>query len=307
MNGMLWFLLGCTLIALVCLFLHHLDKKRRKQRVLALTAYLESAVDGQETVLSRVEDEYSMLEDELYKTVSELRIAKESAINGRKRQADNLADISHQLKTPLTSMSLMTQLLREDLSPGQLEYVQRIDRQLERLNWLTASLLTMSRLDAGTIVFERSSLSFEQLALRASEPYEQVLLERNQSLCIMGGDCHLTCDPHWTSEALLNLIKNCSEHTPADGSITMCASLTPLYAQITVEDTGPGFEPAEIPRIFQRFYRGKHAGSDSVGIGLALSRGILEGQGGIIRAENQSVKGARFIIRLYPQTRPASQ
>lgn len=267
---------------------------------MALTAYLEAASCGRETALARTEDEFSILEDEIYKTVSELRIAREQAQRERRQQADNLADIAHQLKTPLTSMSLMTQLLATEVTAEQEEYIDRIDGQLERLNWLTGSLLTMSRLDAGAVEFAPVSIPFEELAAWALEPMEQLVQERCQTVNVCGKDVSVTCDPRWTAEALVNLIKNCSEHTPAGGEIILTAVTTPLYMQITVEDSGAGFDAEELPHLFRRFFRGKNSAKDSIGIGLALCRGIVEGQGGIIRAENRNEGGACFTIRFYP-------
>lgn len=302
MNAFAAFLAGGALVLLLCGALQLRGRTRRRRRLTALSAYLEAASCAKETALARTEDEFSLLEDEIYKTVSELRIAREAAQKERRQQADNLADIAHQLKTPLTSMSLMTQLLAAEAEEEQREYVERIDNQLTRLNWLTGSLLTMSRLDAGAVEFARASLGFEELAARAAEPMEQLLRERGQTLLVRGRETELCCDPHWTAEVLVNLIKNCSEHTPAGGCITMEAASTPLYAQIAVEDTGTGFDPADLPHLFQRFYRGKGSAKDSIGIGigLALCRAIVEGQGGMIRAENVQGGGARFVIRFYP-------
>lgn len=300
MSGFWWFLLGSGFTAGAVFFLCRLRQKHRKQRLLALTDYLGAASVGKETVLAFAEDEFSLLEDEIYKTVGELRIAREREQKEHLRQADNLADIAHQLKTPLTSLSLLTQLLASAALAGQQEYIRRIDSQIGRLEWLTSSLLTMSRLDAGTIDFSPVSIDFEELAARAAEPIEQALCGKSQSMKINGGSSPIVCDPYWTAEALLNLIKNCSEYTPSGGQISMNCNITLLYAQITVEDNGPGFDPAEIPCLFRRFYRGKHTSKNSTGIGLSLSRAIVEGQGGMIRAENCPLGGARFVIRFYP-------
>lgn len=299
MSSILWFFIGGAAVAVACLVIWRLQCKQRRKRLLELSAFLEAASCGRETALARTEDEFSLLEDELYKTVGELRVAREQAQRERERQAENLADIAHQLKTPLTSMSLMAQLLSAEAPPEQLEYIGRIDSQLTRLGWLTDSLLTMSRLDAGAVEFIPVTLTFEELAARALEPMEQLMRERSQTVTVRGKELPLLCDPHWTSEALINLIKNCSEHTPAGGQIVMEATSTPLYLQIIVEDTGPGFEPNELPQLFCRFFRGKNSGKDSIGIGLALCRAIVEEQGGMLHAENCPEGGARFVIRFY--------
>lgn len=299
MSNMVYFLTGIAVSVILFFILWQYKCFRQKKRLMMLTSYLEAASCGHETVLVRIEDEFSLLEDEMYKTVSELRIAREDAQRERKQQAENLADISHQLKTPLTSMSLMTQLLSSDASSEQQEYIRCIDNQLTRLNWLTGSLLTMSRLDAGAIHFAPASITLDELAARAVEPLEQLLQERSQQIFLNGREISLSCDPYWTAEALVNIIKNCSEHIGECGNITLTASSTPLYLQITIEDNGSGFDPAEIPYLFRRFFRGKKSSSNSIGIGLALCRAIIEGQGGMIRAENRTEGGARFCIRFY--------
>lgn len=300
MNRLTAFFLGAALAAAVALIVRLLQRKRQRERLLALTVYLERAGCGKETSLTRIEDEFSILEDEIYKTVSELWIARERAQQERRMQADNLADIAHQLKTPLTSMSLMTQLLATEVSAEQQEYMERIDSQLSRLNWLTGALLTMSRLDAGAVEFSTDVITFEELAARSIEPMEQLLTERKQTVSLCGGDVPVSCDSYWTAEALVNLIKNCSEHTPPGGTITLTAVNTPLYLQMTVMDSGKGFLPDELPHLFRRFFRGKNSSKDSIGIGLALCRAIIEGQEGVLHAENRPEGGARFVIRFYP-------
>lgn len=300
MSEVLWFFTGGIVATAVYLFVCYCKCRRRRKRLMDLASYLEAISCGRESVLVRQEDEFSLLEDELYKTVSELRIAREQAQQQRKRQAENLADIAHQLKTPLTCMSLMTQLISAEATEEQLEYIGRLDSQLTRLGWLTSSLLTMSRLDAKAVEFTPVTLTFEELAAQATEPMVQLVQEREQTVIVRGKEISLFCDPHWTAEALVNLIKNCSEHTPAGGQIILQAVSTPLYLQITVEDTGSGFEPSELSRLFCRFFRGRNSSKNSIGIGLALCRAIVEGQGGIIRAENRREGGARFVIRLYP-------
>lgn len=295
----MWFLMGLLLSAVAFSLVWCYKCKRQRKRLMALASYLEATSCGKETVLIRTEDEFSLLEDEIYKTVRELRIAREQAQQKQKQQAENLADIAHQLKTPLTSMSLMTQLLATEASLEQLEYIGRLDSQLTRLTWLTDSLLIMSKLDAGKVGFLTVTVTVEELAARAVEPIEQLLQERSQSVIIYGKEIPISCDPHWMAEALVNLIKNCSEHTPASGQIIIKATSTPLYLQITVEDTGSGFDPAELPHLFRRFFKGKNSSKNSIGIGLALCKAIVEGQGGVIHAENRQEGGARFVIRFY--------
>lgn len=303
MSALAAFLLGVMAALGVCGIWNLRQRRGRKKRIRELTAYLEAVNWGEERVLQRREDELSLLEDEIAKTVGELRIAKEREQDARKRQADNLADIAHQLKTPITSMLLMTDLLSEEATDSQEECLGRLVAQINRLERLTSALLMMSKLDAGTIEFQAEEVQFAELAARASEPIDSLLRDRKQRLVVRNEDLPVRCDVLWTAEALLNIIKNCSEQVGEGGNITISCEATPLYTQFIIEDDGPGFLEKDIPRLFQRFYRGNNAAPGSIGIGLALSRAIIEGQGGLVHAENRREGGARFSVRLYPQRR----
>lgn len=277
-----------------------LQYKKQKARIDGLTSYLESVNLGRDTLLVRQEDDFSYLEDEIYKTVTELRQSWENALLERQSLADNLADISHQIKTPITSMSLMTQLLAESSNDEAAVYIEKLDHQLIRLETLVSSLLTLSKLDAGTLELEKKSVDIYAMLTRASEPVEDAINQKNQQLLIQSEPsiCFFG-DTTWTAEAFLNLIKNCSEHTPNGGVISICYSENPLYTEIIVEDNGKGFDKDDLPRLFERFYKGKLSAKDSVGIGLALSKSIISKQNGTIRAENISEGGARFVIKFY--------
>ena len=292
---------GILLIPGVGLFAWLLFHSKRKQgRIRGLTTYLEQVNLGREMLLVRQEDEFSRLEDELYKTVTELRQTREQALRERRSLADNLVDISHQLKTPLTSMSLMTQLLAESCNAEDANYVDNLSRQLRRLEGLVSSLLKLSRLDAGTLEFKREPVDVYAMLLRAAEPLEEALRLKQLRLDISSeSGVSFKGDSMWTAEAFLNLIKNCSEHTPAGGTVTLRYSQNPLYTEIVVEDNGEGFRMEELPHLFDRFYKGKNAAKDSAGIGLAISRSIIANQNGSIRAENAPHGGARFTVKFY--------
>jgi len=274
--------------------------KKQQTRINGLTAYLESVNLGQDSLLRQQEDNFSQLEDEISKTVTELRHSRENAIRERQSLANNLTDISHQLKTPVTSMSLMAQLLAESRTGDDFVYVDKLTRQINRLEELVSSLLTLSRLDAETIEFKMVPMNICDMLLRAAEPVEEVIQQRNQELIIQSDpDISFIGDIAWIAEAFLNLIKNCSEHTPDGGVIKVNYSQNPLYSEILVEDSGKGFDRDDMPHLFERFYKGKNAKKDSVGIGLALSKAIITSHNGTIQAENATSGGARFIVKFY--------
>lgn len=309
-SGLLPVCLGISSLCLLGIFMVWLcwykkSEKEKIRRIEGLTAYLEDVNQGRETVLSRREDAFSILEDEIYKTVGELRRTKEEACRERQNLADNLADIAHQLKTPIASMSLMVQLLQQEGEiQGTREYLERLENQIFRMEYLVASLLTLSRLDAGTLELEQKSLDAASVIIEACEPLEPQIREREQTLSVPQQiRADFKGDRHWTAEALSNLIKNCSEHAGKGGIITIKCHQNPLYTEILVADNGPGFEKDDIPHLFQRFYRGKNAGKDSIGIGLALSKSLIQCQNGILRADNGPYGGACFTVRFYTDVR----
>lgn len=278
---------------------YHLKQKQR--RINELTAYLEQVNQGQDKLLTQQEDDFSHLEDELRKTVTELRQTRENALQDRRALANNLADISHQLNTPITSMSLMTQLLADSREGEDSQYIDNLSRQLIRLEALVSSLLILSRLDAGALEFKQEQVDVYAMLLRAAEPLEDTLRQKQLQLDIEGENgIYFIGDAAWTAEAFLNVLKNCSEYTTDGGHIFIRFAQNPLYIEITIEDSGKGFAREELPHLFDRFYKGRNAAKDSAGIGLAISRSIIEKQNGIIRADNAPSGGAKFTVKFYP-------
>lgn len=246
------------------------------------------------------EGELSILRSELYKVTRMLTEQREQLRQERGQLADAISDISHQLKTPMTSLSVMTDLLgREELTPARRRaFTQSLRAQLERMEWLLSALLKLSRIDAGAVQFARSPVRVVELVQAATRPLQIPMDICNQGLELDGDEgVQFTGDFAWSREALVNILKNCVEHTPEGGLVRVSWSDNPLYTELIVSDTGPGIDREDLPHIFQRFYRGKNAGADSVGIGLALARSILTGQGGDLFAESPPEGGARFVLR----------
>ena len=220
----------------------------------------------------------------------------------RVRLADAMADISHQLRTPLTAMRLTLSLLeQEELTPQRrLALMRELKKLTGRMEWLVEALLKMAQLDAGTVVFHPQDTTAAELVRRAAEPLEVPMEVRSIRFTAQVGEERLTCDVPWSTEALGNILKNCMEHAASWVQVT--ARETAIFTEITVQDDGPGFDPEELPRLFQRFYRGKNAGENNFGIGLSLSRQVLAQQNGTVQAENVLTGGARFILRWYKGT-----
>ena len=272
--------------------------KRNRMRIEELTSYLEQVnVGAAGTVIQVKEDEFSHLQDEIYKTVTSLYQTREAAVQAKVNFADNLVNIAHQLKTPITSAFLSLQLMK-NATPNI--YGEQIERQLDRLNRLEESLLTLSKIDAGTLHMEFSQVDIYTALNLAAENLNDLLLKENVSVDIPDHGCiEIYGDMEWIMEALMNLMKNCMEHSKHGGTIHCDYSSNLLYAEILIWDDGEGFQAEDIPHLFERFYRGKGAAGNGIGIGLSLAHSIFELQNGNITARNLPEGGACFEVRVY--------
>ncbi len=273
-------------------------KKYRRKRIAELTDYLEQInIGGAGAVLQTKEDEFSQLQDEIYKTVTNLYVTRENAVKARENFADNLANIAHQLKTPLTAALLSLQLMEKEY-PNP--YAAQIGRQLKRLAGLEESLLTLSKIDAGTLALEHVPVDIYTVLRLAAENLSDLLAKDKIKIDIPEKGCmEFSGDMEWTMEALMNLMKNCMEHSPQGGAIHCDYEQNPLYTEILIWDEGRGFAEKDLPYLFNRFYRGENAAEDGAGIGLSLAYSIFELQSGSLSARNLPEGGACFEIRLY--------
>lgn len=287
------FLAGGVLFLLTVLFWHRKDTAR----IRALTDYLEKVNIGNGGILlPDGEDDFSKLQDEIYKTVTELYQTREAAVEAKRNFADNLYNIAHQIKTPITSISLSAQMMQED-SFGHLEQIRQ---QTVRLTHLEEALLLLSRIDAGTLPLEKKEVDVFTLLMLAADNLRELLARAEVAVQIPeAGEIVVLADMEWTMEAIMNLLKNCMEHTPPGGCVHCSYEQNPLYTQIRIWDTGAGFAKEDLPHLFERFYRGRDAQKGGIGIGLALSKAILESQNGTVSALNLPEGGACFEVRIY--------
>jgi signal transduction histidine kinase len=271
--------------------------------VAGLSAYLRriDAGDYSLDVRDNSEGSFSLLKNDLYKVTVRLREQAELLQKDKTALSNLIADISHQIKTPLTSVGVLADLLAED--PPQADrraFVERLRAQLGRIQWLAGALLKLARLDAGTAAFKSEPVDVRLLIERALEPLQIPLEIRKQRLEVHGDDdTSFTGDLNWSAEALTNVIKNCVEHTPEGGRIEISYAANALYAEIIVSDDGEGIASRDVPNIFNRFYRGENTGENSVGIGLALAKAIFTAQGGDIAVHSQHGIGTSFDIRVF--------
>ena len=292
-------------LSLLLMLVFCISTYKRYQRISSLADDINQVLHGDSSIDfdNYSEGELSILHSEIYKMTVRLREQQQKLINDKKYLADSLADISHQIRTPLTSINLLVERLSASGLTDECRHqlTNELYELLDRIDWLITTLLKISKLDAGTVQFNKETVSLEVLINKSCVPLLIPIELRGQELIIRAeGDFY--GDPAWTSEAVGNIVKNCMEHTPDGGRIEINAAENALYSEIVIKDNGTGISPEDLPHIFERFYKGKDSDGKSFGIGLALSRMIIAGQKGTVKAENRKNAGAMFTIRFYKGT-----
>lgn len=247
------------------------------------------------------EGDISNLKNDLYKMTIKLKEQNELSLKDKIYLQDTLSDISHQLKTPLTSMYVINELLYDDKLDKSLkkELLNKSKKGLERIEWLITSLLKMSRLDSGSekLIFEEVKLI--NIINKTIEPIRIPLELKNINLNVScSNDIKVNVDVNWTTEALINILKNAMEHTLENGNINIVCSDNPLYTMISISDDGCGISKKDLPHIFERFYKGM-SNKESIGIGLNMSKKIIESENGNISVKSKENEGTTFIIKLF--------
>lgn len=252
-------------------------------------------------IIDNDEGRLSSLKNDIYKITVMLKEQNEELKQDKMHLANNLADISHQLKTPLTSMFIMSELLEESSisEEDHHKFLNVIKSQLKRIEWLVSSLLKMAKLDAKTVEFKKEIIYADDLILKSIEPVNMLMKEKQQQFILNGDNPQMEIDINWTSEAIVNILKNCCEHTPEYGILRADIFESVMYTEILISDNGEGIDEKDLPFIFERFYRANKVNSDSVGIGLAMSYSILTGQNATLHVRSKKGKGTVFSIRFY--------
>lgn len=247
------------------------------------------------------EEDLSLLKNEIYKTTIMLNEISEISKKDKKELEESLEDISHQLKTPLTSILIMIDTLLDDEDMDQNtreDFLRNMKREVMNINFLVKSILKLSRLDTNTVKFISKKESVKEIINEAIlnvsllSDLKNVKIETNLS------DSLITCDYKWQIEALTNILKNSIEHSYENNKVLIDSSENNAYVKITIKDFGSGIAKEDINHIFERFYKGKDSDYDSIGIGLALSKSIIEKQNGKISVES-SDDGTTFTIKYF--------
>ncbi|HHX67578.1 MAG: HAMP domain-containing sensor histidine kinase [Miniphocaeibacter sp.] len=269
-----------------------------KKEILNLSKNIRRIIDGNMIdIRDNKEGPFGILKNDIYTLATLKNEEVNSFHNERDLMSETLANISHQLKTPLTSMMVMADLLENAPKDKQLEFISNIKIGLAQMEWLVSVLLKMAKLDAGAVEFSREKIKGRKLIGLSLEPLEILLDLKNQNVEILG-DITLTCDRKWTAEALTNIIKNASEYSPAGKNIVIEFGENPIATWISVSDSGNGITNLEIANLFKRFEG--TVSEKSYGIGLPLALAIIRGQNGDIDVDGGGKgKGATFTLKFF--------
>lgn len=278
--------------------------EKRYDRIRELSVQLDDILYGDEKmeVVPDEEGELAVLSSKIYKMTIRLREQAEELKKEKIYLSDSLADISHQIRTPLTSIHMLVSRLQgeEMEAEDRIYLVRKVNRLLTRAEWLVTALLKLAKLESGTVEMKKELVLVSKLVKKAVEPLE-VPMELKEQLLLMEvkEDAYYLGDYQWSAEALVNIVKNCMEHTPEGGTLKISAEENPIYTEILIEDNGPGLSPEDLIHLFDRFYRGENTGNEGIGIGLSLAQMIVRKQNGIIKVFNGKTWGAKFYIRFY--------
>lgn len=275
--------------------------KARYKKIAQLSEQIDMVLHNSEHLyISEAEEgELSILQSEIVKMTLRIREQNDELRREKKHLADSLADISHQLRTPLTSVNIILSLLENNTEKKEQKALIREAAGLfEQMDFLLASLLKLSRLDAGIVVFKKERINVGKLVSDSLRPFLiSMELHNIQIQTNIPEKIEISGDFRWLSEAFQNIVKNSIESVGDNGEIKIICTENPLFTEVIIHDDGPGFEKEDLPHLFERFYRGKDADATGYGIGLALCRNIIMRQGGTIFAQNNPQGGAEFSVR----------
>lgn len=288
-------------LAFAVLFLGYLKIQKKQTMDIAKRIERINLGDYSLQIDRNSEDDLSLLDNQIYRTAVKFREQAENSRKDKENLQKSLSDISHQLKTPLTSIIVMVEnILDDDDMPLEIrrEFLNDIKHNTNTISFLVQSLLKLSKLDAEAVKFRYEQVEVKSIVdecIKNTAVMAEILGVRLETDC---NDIILNCDRKWLCEAVTNIIKNCIEHSQ-NGNIKITADQNKLYTKISIKDNGSGITKEDLPHIFERFYKGKNSSDDSVGIGLSLAKTIIEKQGGYISVSSELNQGSEFVIKFF--------
>jgi len=292
---MIFGLIMTAVCALLCLgfWLYHQDRNKKIAKLSEQIHMILHGYDGYDLHVFK-EGKFYILQSEIQKMTMRIREQRDVLIKDKQYLADSLADIAHQLRTPLTSANLVLSFLPDSNEAQRAQYVREVETLLMRMDWLITALLKISRLDAGVVAFTNKLVSVDTLIKSALTPLAIPLELHGVDVVVNTGNAVINGDLGWLSEAIENILKNCMESVKQSGKITISCNKTALYTELVIHDNGKGFDEADLPHLFDRFYKGTN--STGYGIGLALAKMIVVRHGASITAKNHADGGALFTL-----------
>ena len=290
--------------SIILLLIFILYERNQDKEIDEITKYLE-AINNKNYTLKideNSEDELSILKNELYKVTVMLRENASNSLKDKINLKIALEDISHQLKTPLTSILIILDNLIDNPEMDyqtRVEFLHDLKRESIRIQSLIQSILKLSKFDSNTVQFIKQDIYLKQIVDEAIKNTGSLADLKNIKIKVDGNkEIKLNCDLLWQTEAVTNILKNCIEHSNENTQIDIKYNNNSVYSYITITDYGEGISREDIPHIFERFYRGKNSANESIGIGLSLSKTIIESNNGIISVESNSDK-TTFMIKYF--------
>lgn len=298
LNILIIVLFSILWMTIIILYLRKRDKKIKQ-----ITNYINQIKNKKYdlNIEENTEDELSNLKNELYKITIMLKEESEISKKDKENLKMSVEDISHQLKTPLTSITIMLDNLKDNPNMEEKtkqKFIFEISKQVEWINWLVISMLKLSKLDANVVQFYDEKINLKKFIGEIIKNLEIPIEVKNQKIIIDGDEnVSFIGDYKWQQEAITNIIKNCIEHNENNGTIYINYEENSLFTKITIRDEGEGISKEDLKHIFERFYKGKNSSENSVGIGLALAKNIIEKNNGMINCKSELDKGTEFVIK----------
>ena len=298
LNIILIVLFSVLYMAIIFIYLKQRDKK-----INQITQYINEIKNRKYdlNINENSEDELSNLKNELYKITIMLKEESEISRQDKEKIKMSVEDISHQLKTPLTSIMIMLDNLKDNPNMDEdtkQKFIFEISKQVDWINWLVISILKLSRLEANVVKFSDNKINVKKFIDEIIDNLEIPIEIKNQKIIIEGNkDVSFIGDYKWQQEAITNIIKNAIEHNKKNGKITIKYEENVLFTKITIIDEGQGIDKEDLKHIFERFYKAQNSSDNSVGIGLSLAKNIIEKNNGMINCKSEIGNGTEFIVK----------
>lgn len=292
-----------SILIIILIFITYIYQKNKKLTEITKLIEKINKKNYSLDIDSNTEDELSILKNELYKTAIMLKEQSENERIDKINLKNSLEDISHQLKTPLTSITISLDNIIENPEMDEktrLKFIHNIKREINNINFFIRTILKLSKFDANTIEFYRKETKVKDIIKESIENVSALSDLKNIKIQINGDEnIKIKCDAKWQTEAITNILKNALEHSSENGTITINYKENKIYTSISINNKGSIIDKEDLQNIFKRFYKGKNAKEDSIGIGLALTKTIIESDSGKITVTSNNKEGTTFTCKYF--------